>query len=235
MTTARFYTPPNRERHRLDVEPALASWDRPETTGQLRSQTFIEHACSLVSESIAAVPDPLALRLDVGLPESVSLLALHDLDNYLFPLVPILSKRTGRQFASVWATKRHAAESFIQAGPTEAVPEATGGIAFDVHTSASSGSTEFKEQIRDQITSAEPLPDGGVALQIGFVVGPTRAWPNLWKPTIDALGRILGHDEGAREWNARDGRITELGLHCVVDPSRRYEIGIAIRAAMDGG
>jgi hypothetical protein len=35
--------------------------------------------------------------------------------------------------------------------------------------------------------------------------------------TIDALGSILGRDAGASEWNARDGRITVLGLHCTGD------------------
>jgi hypothetical protein len=62
-------------------------------------------------------------------------------------------------------------------------------------------------------------------------VGSTRSWPDLWKATIDALGRILGHDDGAREWNTRDGRITDLGLHCTVDPAMRNNVTIAIRAS----
>jgi hypothetical protein len=66
---------------------------------------------------------------------------------------------------------------------------------------------------------------------LAFVAGPRRAWANLWKPTIDALGAILGRDDGAREWNARDGRIIDLGLHCVVDPGLRDEVWIAIRAS----
>jgi hypothetical protein len=110
-----------------------------------------------------------------------------------------------------------------------------GGVyQFDVATTASASTSTFKEQIRDQIKAAGPLPGMGIALQIAFVVGPRRAWPNLWKPTIDSLGSILGRDEGAREWNARDGRITDLGLHCVVDEAAGSDVLIAIRASSVG-
>jgi hypothetical protein len=104
-----------------------------------------------------------------------------------------------------------------------------------VRTTASASTTEYKRQIADQITDARLLPgDGGVVLQLAFVVGPARAWPNLWKATIDSLGTILGRDQGAGEWNVRDGRIVDLGLHCVVDPAAGNEIVIAIRARAVG-
>ncbi|MFI7514518.1 hypothetical protein ACIBVK_13600 [Micromonospora echinofusca] len=175
-------------------------------------------------------PDPLALRVDIGLPDTVPLLALNDLDNYLFPLVPRLTKGFGRQFASVWATKRHATRSSVAVCQTHTVQDPGGVYSLQVHTTASASSTAYKRQIRDQIIAAQPLLDGGIALQLGFVVGPRRAWPNLWKPTIDSLGSILGSDAGAREWDARDGRITDLGLHCVVDPAAGNQVTIAIRA-----
>ncbi|WP_233414187.1 hypothetical protein [Nucisporomicrobium flavum] len=73
-----------------------------------------------------------------------------------------------------------------------------------------------------------------MALQLAFVVGPRRNWANLGKPTIDSLGPLLGRDPGAREWNVRDGRIVDLGLHCVVDPALRYEVLIAVRGSPSG-
>ncbi|MEU4776520.1 hypothetical protein [Micromonospora sp. NPDC023633] len=169
------------------------------------------------------------MRLDVGLADTAPLYASHDLDNYLFPLVPKLTSRTGRDFVSVWATKRHAATSSVAVCPAVPVDDPVGTYVFDVTASASASA--YKEQISDQITTGGPAAGDGVALQIAFVVGPRRAWPNLWKPTIDSLGAILGHDDGAREWNARDGRITDLGLHCVVDPTVGSVIRIAIRAS----
>ena len=76
-----------------------------------------------------------------------------------------------------------------------------------------------------------PLPGNGIALQVAFVLGPRRVWSNLWKPTIDSLGSILGREDRAREWNARDGRITDLGVHCTVDMAIGNKVTMAIRAS----
>lgn len=215
----------------MGVAPAVASWDAASSRGQARSSAFIDDGCTAVAEQVVSTAGPLALRLDVGLADTAPLYAFHDLDNYLFPLVPKLMERTGRDFVSVWATKRHAATSSMAVCPAVPVDDPTGTYVFDVTTTASASTSAYKEQIRDQITTASPLPGDGVALQLAFVVGPRRAWPNLWKPTIDALGAILGRDDGAREWNARDGRITDLGLHCVVDPTVGNVVRIAVRAS----
>lgn len=231
MTAPRFYARPDRHRHLLDVEPALASWDKVGSPGRVRQDAFIDHACSVVADSIAATADPLSFWLDVGLKDEVPLLALNDLDNYLFPFVPTLAKRTGRQFTSVWASKRHAERSSIAVGQALSVADPGGEYSFQVTTSASADKAAYKEAIRDQVIAATPLREGGVAIQLSFVVGPGRAWANLWKPTIDALGAVLGRDDGATEWNIRDGRITELGLHCTIDPDRGHDVEIAIRAS----
>lgn len=208
----------------------MASWDRAESPGQVHPAAFIAGVHSATAEQLRVIPDPLALRLDIALPDTVSLLALNDLDNYLFPLVPKLTEGTGRQFASVWATKRHAATSSVAVCQARTIHDPGGAYAFQVRTTASADTTAYKQQIRDQIAAGRPLPDGGVVLQLAFVVGPRRAWPNLWKATIDSLGSILGRDVGAGEWNARDSRITELGLHCVVDSAAGNQVVIAIRA-----
>jgi hypothetical protein len=232
MTAARFYTRPNEHRHLLNVKPALASWDKAGSPGRVRQNAFIDHACSVVADSIAATPDPLSIWLDIGLPDEVLLLALNDLDNYLFPFVPTLAKRVGRQFTSVWASKRHAETSSIAVGQALSVADPGGECAFRVTTSVSAEKAAYKEAIRDQVIAATPLPEGGVALQLAFVVGPGRAWANLWKSTIDALGAILGRDDGTTEWNTRDGRITDLGLHFTINPDRGHDVEIAIRASM---
>jgi hypothetical protein len=232
VTTPRFYARPGEGLHLLDVRPALASWDKAGSPGRMRQDAFIDHACSVVAGSIAAAPDPLSVWLDVGLPGEVPLLALNDLDNYLNPFVPALAKRTGRQFTSVWASKRHVAGSSIAVGQALCVADPGGEYAFQVRTSVSAEKTAYREAIRDQVTATSPLPAGGVVLQLAFVVGPARAWANLWKPTIDALGAVLGRDDGAQEWNIRDGRITELGLHCTIDLNRGHDVEIAVRVSM---
>nr|QLK01744.1 hypothetical protein HZU44_28345 [Micromonospora carbonacea] len=183
-----------------------------------------------IAPTVTVAPDPLALRLDVGLSDTVPLLLLNDLDNYLFPLVPKLTKGTLRQFASVWATKQHATTSSVAVCQTQPAPDPGGVYSLRVRTTASASTAAYKRQIHDQISVAPPLPDGGIALQLAFVVGPRRAWPNLWKATIDSLGPILGRDHAAREWDTRDGRITNLGLHCTTDPFAGNHVTIAIRA-----
>ncbi|GAA4609662.1 hypothetical protein BJY16_007438 [Actinoplanes octamycinicus] len=230
ITAPVFYARPEAVGNALEVEPALASWDKAGSPGQARSAAFIAGMRTVITGHLSATSDPLALRLDIGLPRHVPLLSYHDLDNYLFPLVPKLAASSGRQFASVWATKRHAPTSVVALSQAYATRDPGGTYSFEVTTTAAAESTAFKEQIRDQIAVGRPLPDGGVALQLAFVVGPRRAWPNLWKATIDSLGPILGRDAGAGQWNVHDGRVTDLGLHCIVDPNAGNRVAIAIRA-----
>ena len=97
-------------------------------------------------------------------------------------------------------------------------------------TTASWDGPAAKEQIRSAIADVPELPDGPVGLELAFTVGPSRNWLNLWKPTIDSLGTLLGHEQPFRPWNPRDGRITELGMHLDIDPSLRYEVLIDIAA-----
>ena len=52
----------------------------------------------------------------------------------------------------------------------------------------------------------------------------------FWKPTIDALDRLLGRTLPDREWHPRDGRIIELGLHRTIDGTLGDEVMIAIAA-----
>ena len=230
MTTPVFYARPEAVGSRLNVAPAVASWDRAESPGRARSAGFIAAVHAAVAEPLIATPDPLALRLDIALSDNLPLLALNDLDNYLYPLVPRLTAATGRQFASVWATKRHGTTSSIAVCQARTIYDPRAAYSFQVTTTASAESTAYKRQIHDQIIVDKPLPAGGVALQLAFAVGSRRRWPNLWKATIDSLGSILGRDDGAREWDVHDGRITDLGLHGVVDPDAGNRVVIAIRA-----
>ena len=231
VTTPVFYQRLDAPGSPLDVEPAAASWDKAGSPGQLRSAAFIEDVRRQTVAGIRATPGPVAVRLDIGLEPGVALTTLNDLDNYAFPLVPRLADEAGRNaIAAAWVTKRHAPYSSVAVGPAIPAEDPGGLVAVEVRTTASASTQAYKKQIRDQIRETRPLPDGPVALQLAFVVGPARAWPNLWKATIDALGALLGRGEGAGEWNARDGRITDLGLHGVVDQAAGTEVTIAIRA-----
>ncbi len=128
-------------------------------------------------------------------------------------------------------TKQHAAGSFIRIEPaTPASSSPSFDRCYTAHTSASTQSEAFKKQIRDQRGTAQPLPPGPVHLQLHFTVGPGRNWLNLWKPVIDALGKILDHAPAAPAWAPLDGRITELGLHCRIDPALGNDVTITVAA-----
>jgi hypothetical protein len=114
-----------------------------------------------------------------------------------------------------------------------AVPALTSdlpGVRLDLSTDRSSSTTAYKQQMFDQLRGAEPLPEGPVSLQVAFTVGARRNWLNLWKPTIDAMEQLLGRSHPERPWHPRDGRIVDLGLHHVVDPTLGNDVRISIIA-----
>lgn len=196
----------------LRLPPQLASWDAAGSASQARLAAYLAHAEKLLRPKIDSTPDPLALHLNVGLPNNIALLRDRDLDNYLLPLVQWLARSTGRTFASATALKRHAEHSFVGVGPAQ--PAAGDQRAQHVvRTTASAESSRYKEQIRAALAHAAPIEGGPVHLDVVFGVGPTRSWLNLWKPTLDALGALLGQSESSRAWHPDDGRITRLGLH----------------------
>jgi hypothetical protein len=214
----------------LQVEPQLASWMRTEDPSQQRLEAFMVHAIELIKPSLALLRGPLALRLDVAIPSDLPLLDHRDLDNYAFPLATRLAKEVERPIDSVWASKRHGSRSSIGiATPAET----SDGLAPDgwisVRTTVSSSTTAYKQQVHEAVQGAEELPAGSVSLHLSFTVGPGRNWVNLWKPTIDALGPLLGSDSD-RPWSPRDGRITELSLHRTVDAALEHDVLIAIAA-----
>jgi hypothetical protein len=213
----------------LRVQPRLASWDSAGTPGQVRLEEFLQHAEALVRPALGTFGGPAALRLDVGLAPAVDLLATNDLDNYVFPLATRLGKSCHIEFVSVWCSKHHAEMSHIAiADPVPVEGSSVPGRWLQVTTTASGTSPAFKRQIQDQLAAETELPDGPVSLQLSFVIGSRRSWPNLWKPTIDALGPLLGFADPRRQWHPRDGRIVELGMHCRVDPMLGNDVHIAI-------
>jgi len=216
---------------RLPVPPRLTSWNRASDPDQVRLAGYLDAAEALLRPSLDQLSGPLALRLDVGLPSSASLLDQRDLDNYLFPLATRLSRADMGALACVWGTKQHAGDSMVRlerAAPAAAAPPP--GSCYTVRTTAPGQSTAFKEQIREQLSGVAPIPAGPVRMQLCFTVGPTRNWLNLWKPAIDAMGQILGRAATAGPWSPLDGRIVDLGLHCRLNATIGNDVIIAIAA-----
>ncbi len=212
----------------LTQSPQLASWDASISASQQRLAGYLKHAEDLLAPVLATTGDPLALRLEVGLPADVDVLRERNLDNYLYPLVTHFSKRSRRRFASVTATKGHANLSRVGLAQAQ-LDESSSEPCWYARTTASAGKARYKEQIAHALERAPALPEGPVTVDIAFRTGPGRSWPNLWKPTIDALSGLLG-PVGSRRWHPDDGRITQLGLHHHVEDRLGHDVVLWIRA-----
>jgi hypothetical protein len=233
MNAALPFAMPAGQPIRLPVPPRLASWNKASDPDQTRLAEYLDLSEALLQPRLAQLSGPLALRLDVGLPSTAALLDERDLDDYLFPLATRLG-RSGADLACVWGTKQHSGTSLIRI--ERAVR--TGPSSFEycraVHTTASAESSAFKEQIREKLGPVSPIPLGPLRMHLCFTVGPRRNWLNLWKPTIDALGPILGQASPARPWSPLDGRIVDLGLHRRVDAALGHDVIIVVAASRVG-
>ncbi len=209
-----FFARPRAERRPLTMAPCVESSMPADHPDQLRLSRFLGHAEHMARPQLARVSGPVAVALD------------------LRPLAGALQAGTGRQFASAWATKSVGEHSYLTVAPAIEVVDPSAPMEFEVTTSAPSETPTYRKQIRDQLARALTLPDGPVALELAFVVGPGRDWVELWRPTIASLDPLLGAAVRGTPWHPRDGRIVELGLHCLVDPDHDDRVHITIAPRM---
>lgn len=142
----------------------------------------------------AVVPLPTAPRLESwdasGSAFQAGLAAfLRELERLAAPLI-----------ATATGTKRYGPTSYFGIGQARSAGPGGQDTARRLRTTASAGTAAYKRQIADALRDARPVPPGPVALEIRFGVGAARSWINLWKPTIDALGALLGAGSPARPW-----------------------------------
>jgi hypothetical protein len=230
-TEPRFYLRPQGASIELRTPPRLASWNAAGHPDQVRLTVSLDRADKLLAPTLTQLTGSVALRLDVGLPDHILMLDAHDLDNYALPLAHRLTTTQSLDLVSIWVTKSAAETSLIR---SETATHASLPGPFDYHvtvrTTASASTMAYKQQVSTGLTDAAELPPGPIAMELAFVVGPRRNWLNLWKPTIDALDRLLGRTYPDREWHPRDGRITELGLHRTIDETLGNNVAITIAA-----
>lgn len=231
MSEVRVHYAPAPANVPLPKAPRLESWDAVGSASQTALSAYLGELERLAAPLVASTDDALAFALEVALPPDTDLLDQRDLDNYLLPAVRHLTKAFGRPFVSVSGTKRHGSTSFFGVGPAHAAEPEDAGPSHRLRTTASSETAAFKQQIADALRGARPVAPGPVALDIGFSVGPARSWINLWKPTIDALGALLGASSPARPWHPQDGRVVRLSLHCSVDPALGNDVDLLIQAS----
>ena len=88
----------------------------------------------------------------------------------------------------------------------------------------------WKIGLRDALLAARvpTLPSGAAEVQLAWRCSPARNWAGLWKPTIDAMGPILGEPPASRRFEPNDGRITSLMLHRLADPRIGWTVDVGM-------
>ncbi len=208
----------------IEPTPRLASWMRSDHPDQIRLREYLDwlerEARTNLPSGDAALDLTVAMRSDRPLTTGGG-----DLDNYLFPLVRRLGSA---RFLSVWASKRHGQRSTVVIGPAMStdLPDTSWQFA-TAETSQPVDTNDWKEDVDAQIRAQVTVePAGPVQLQIAYVLSPSRNWTNLWKPTIDSLGAIVG--DGLRPFDPKDDRIVRLGLHRAIAREARRSIAIGV-------
>lgn len=219
----RWFARPEDDALQLRHTPRPACWEKADHPDQKRLQAYLADTEDVLSYS--RVNGQWALRLDVGAPATRDLLReVADLDNYAHPLADRIRDSS---LVSVWCTKQHDGQSFVQIEAASEVSPPSEVLV--VRTTASSESPAYKDQIKAAVAGVGMLPDGPVRLELAFVIG-NRGWLGLWKPTIDALDPILGRTYPDNPYHPLDGRITDLGMHLTVDRALGYDVLIGITA-----
>ncbi len=210
-------------------KPLLASWNANSDPAQIALQRYLDD----IEQNLSPLPQTpglfLHMVIDVKNPEH--LLYHHDLDNYLYPVVYRLG---ASRFSMVSAIKRIGGGSYLQIGQTQpgnAFSEKVGWASFQHNTGrVSTVKSEWKAGIRDKLKTRQiyPLQPGAVDIQLVWKCSTRRNWIALWKPTIDAMGPVLGEPDTRRPFHPNDDRIVSLKLHLNTDDSPGWSVDIGM-------
>jgi hypothetical protein len=212
------------------LAPRLASWEKNTHPDQIRLRAYLEDLMSRL-KPLPPAPMRLFLHLDVDVGERKHLLHRHDLENYLTPLFGQRGLDPSR-FVLVSATKKVGQESQLLLGrarPWDDADKMSGWQHFACSSGCGADSRRWKGKLRDELAhmSPQPLPVGPVEAHLAWHCSALRNWVNLWKPTGDAMGPVLG--EQSREgFHPYDDRIVCLGLHLNLDPTVGYDLDVGM-------
>jgi hypothetical protein len=212
-------------------EPLLASWNKSSDPAQIRLRAYLDNLLGRLNP-LPPSASKLTLHLEVDVHRRERLLHHYDLENYLTPLFGT-GRLDARRFVLVSACKRIGGGSQLRLGlalpRAERLPPTDWGHCACKLT-GSTGTKAWKEYLRACIaaTAPEQLPPGEVEVQMAWRCSNQRNWSNLWKPTSDAMGPVLGEPDSRRPFGPSDDRITSLSLHLNTDPSLGYTVDAAL-------
>ncbi len=212
------------------VQPLLASWEKSTHPAQQRLRAYLSELVGVIG-LLPPEPAELFLHLNVDVQDSKRLLRHYDLENYLKPMF-------GRQwldpsrFVLVSAAKSLGNGSSLVIGSVKSCENIEDGKWEHFSCNAGSGveTKKWKANLCSKLESSRPalLPEGAVQVRLAWRCAPSRNWTNLWKPTGDCMGPVLGEDFPQKPFNPRDDRINYLELHRIIDQSLGHSVEVGM-------
>lgn len=210
----------------LPLAPVLESWDRAGSSSQSRLNAFLTSVEGQMRDLDPSAQ--LALSLTVGLPSTSSLTTGgRDLDNFLLPVVRHLGHD---RFFAVFGQKVQGESSTLAVERLRELDDDSWVPQMKVRTTSSAQSPAWKHEVAAACLAAAPQKPltGALALEIHYCVSAGRNWAQLWKPTIDALGAVLGVPNPMRPFAPNDDRVVSLALSRSVDEKLGWEIEVFV-------
>lgn len=198
------------------IEPRLASWDHSEHPNQLRLNAYLKPVHDEFSPLLVN-GGAWAISMVVDVVHERLLSKGHDVENYITPLV---KKLGARHFVYAAVAKRVGGGSSISIGPALRRTTVPTWSSWSGRVAGKIGTPDGKRSIRGALCALvdSPLPPGPVAMHLAWRLSASRNWADLWKPTGDTMGPVLGEPRfPKKEFDPHDDRITELSLHRIVD------------------
>lgn len=211
--------------------PLVAQWEKNSHPAQVRLHRYLAWLQGELARYIEN-ENTLFLDLEIDVVKDKNLLNRYDLENFLTPL---FSSRCldAHQFVLVFGRKKVGGGSSLAVGKAVSM---TGDHPygewqhFNCSPGAGAGSKAWKERIRAALEMSAPEVIGNepIEVQLAWQVGPRRNWVNLWKPTGDAMGPVLGYVKPGNLYHPHDDRIVHLIMHKTVDRSMDNEVEVGI-------
>lgn len=211
-----------------NITPLLASWNANANPEQIKVQRYLDD----LQAAVGILPNdagPLFLHMAIDVKSPERLVRHHDLENYLFPIV---YRFGASHFSLVSATKGVGGGSTLRIGRANLLglsPSLDGWGHFSHHAGSGAMKKEWKAGIRDALirSRVQRLPPGPVAVHLAWRCSSQRNWAQLWKPTGDAMGPVLG-ESAHNPFSPADDRIVSLGLHWHADDSMGHNVDVGM-------
>jgi hypothetical protein len=210
-----------------NVQARLASWERKTHPEKVRLTKYLDELIPRLKPP--PIERPLFLHLEVNIANRADLLRQQDLENYLTPLFGGRYLNSN-EFVLVSAAKRVGGPNKVTIGYAEPYEAPNHEWHhFTCEEGRSAGSSDWKLSVRDRLRACSTLLcDGPAEVQLAWRCSTRRKWVNLWKPTGDTMGAVLGDAAGRQPFNPKDDRIVSLWLHRTVDETLGHRVKIGM-------